>query len=65
MPEAQAWKSLVRRLSLDVNDFRDNCDAGRFRSRMNVGESWILADLVDIGRGGGVYAGMSLFPLPI
>ena len=70
MPEVLAWESSARRLSLDVNDCRDNRDArpflssvaafaSRFGSRMNVGESWIPADLADIG--GRVCAGYVSF----
>ena len=70
MPEIPGWKSLARRLSLEVRMDRANRGAGlslssvaalagRFGSRMSVGESWILADLVDMG-GGEVGADMSL-----
>ena len=69
MPEIPGWKSLARRLSLEVRMDRANrgaglflssvaAFAGRFGSRMNVGESWIPADLIDMGEGE-VGAGMS------
>ena len=56
MPEVPAWESSARRLSLDVNDCRDNRDASPFISSVAAsagwfGESWIPADLADIGEG--------------
>ena len=71
MPEIPGWKSPARRLSLEVKMDRANRGAGlflssvaalagRFGSRMNVGESWIPADLADIG-GGRVCAGYVSF----
>ena len=70
MPEIPGWKSPARRLSLEVKMDRANRGAGlflssvaalagRFGSRMNVGESWIPADLIDMGERE-VGAGMSL-----
>ena len=50
------------RISRDAGTFLSSvaAPAGRFGSRRNVGESWIPADLADIG-GEGV-CGVCLFP---